>query len=413
MVTASPKDTKCVISVTYSGLIKLISACVVGTMLVAGLWPFHPPLNQVRWLREGNGLEFSQDSAIRSAESFHSVSGYGSESLEIWLVPSSSLDTNTILSFDNSKHAGHSFFFRQYKDELIAVLPYVDNSGGTRMRELAVGSAATGEKSVFVTITIGEHDVTVYLDGVFKARFEKPTTSVDNLTGRLVVGDEAAGRGSWRGKVLGLAMYRRLLSPEQVMEHYTGWTTGGQPAISGGESPFALYTFDEGRGEVAHNKVFSASNLIIPSRYFALHPIFLASVADDYQLTWEYWQDVVVNVIGFVPLGICFFILWSEVWTFSYPILWTILTGFLVSFTIEGLQVFLPTRHSSTTDLITNTVGTAIGVLICRFSLAQRALSRVRERFEISRGSGPRTVLGQEHASLALMRPSEGEKISA
>jgi VanZ family protein len=413
MVTASLKESKYVRSVAYDRLIKLICFCIVGTMLVAGLWPFHSPLNRARWLRDGNGLEFSQNSAIRSAESFHNVGGHSGESLEIWLEPSSSLDTNTILSFDNSKHAARSFFLRQYKDELIAVIPYVDDMGAARMRELAVVRAATGKTSMFVTITIGERDVTFYLNGVLKARFEKAATSVDNLTGRLVVGDEPAGRGSWQGKVLGLAMYRSLLSPEEVMAHYTGWTTRGQPTISGDESPFALYTFDEGSGQVVHNKVISASNLIIPRRYFALHPIFLASVADDYHPLWGYWQDVLVNVTGFIPLGICFFILWSEVWAVSSPILWTMLTGFLLSFTIEGLQVFLPTRHSSTTDLITNTVGTAIGILICHISLAQRVLSWLREGFEIGREPGQRVVRSHETASPALMRPSESEKISA
>jgi len=79
----------------------------------------------------------------------------------------------------------------------------------------------------------------------------------------------------------------------------------------------------------------------------------------------EYWRAVLKNIVGFVPLGFCFY-LYLSARQDKWAILLTIVVGAIVSLMIEILQAFLPTRDSGMTDVITNTLGTGIGVLLYR-----------------------------------------------
>jgi glycopeptide antibiotics resistance protein len=72
-------------------------------------------------------------------------------------------------------------------------------------------------------------------------------------------------------------------------------------------------------------------------------------------------SENILNVLIFVPLGIYVIILF-EGWTFGKKLLFF----FLISLLIEGLQYVLGIGAFDVTDLITNTLGGVIGLLIFR-----------------------------------------------
>jgi hypothetical protein len=215
----------------------------------------------------------------------------------------------------------------------------------------------------------------VYLDGVPAGSFPIYGTSANNFTGRLVLANSPVANNSWSGQIRGLAIYGRQLTPAQIVEHYESWTRNQRPALAEEEVPVALYAFHEHGGDRAHNQWNSATDLVIPPRYFVLHPGFLKSPWREYQPGWDYWEDVGVNVAGFIPLGFCVVAYLAAVRGNKRPATAAILVGLATSLTIELLQALLPTRESGMTDLMTNTLGTAIGVGLYRWPFTQRMLS--------------------------------------
>jgi VanZ family protein len=373
-----------------------ICIAIVSILLVAGLAPFHAPKNQVAWLKGQNGLQFKRHSSIVSAASFPAKAGdenFG-ETLELLLRPSSLLSTNTILAFDAPSGAGVGFVVRQYKNALVVRQPYIDGQGVRQVTWPTAMDVFSDDSPLFVTIALGKHEMSIYLNGALREAFETKGNSVSNLSGRLVMGNSTDGSDSWTGQVLGLAMYHTQLTSEQVAEHYTDWTNNHEPAADRDEMFFALYLFNESRGKVVHNLVDATNNLIIPNSYFLLHPRLFSSIKRDYKPTWQYWEDVSVNVAAFVPLGFFVSAYFSEVYKIRFTLVLTIVLGFLVSFTIESLQFFLPTRSSGSTDLITNTLGTAIGIALHRSPFSPVLLSLGRKpitMMKASTKSGPET----------------------
>jgi hypothetical protein len=141
------------------------------------------------------------------------------------------------------------------------------------------------------------------------------------------------------------------------------WTSRNRKDLLSGEGMVALYLFAEGAGSQVRNEVDPQTSLLIPERFFVLREQFLERPWDEFRQDWNYWKNVGINVVGFIPLGFFFAPYFRYMRKIKRATLWAIALGFLVSLTIELLQAFLPTRDSGMTDLITNTLGTALGVM--------------------------------------------------
>ncbi len=325
-------------------------------ILVAGLWPFHAPKNTVNWLNNKNGLHLGDYGTLFSSGTFapsHSDDD-SSCSLELWMEPGLVPDNNTLLAFYTPENT-FGLSLHQSGAELLL------QKGSPKDEHFVVDNVFREKTPVFLTITSGAQKTAVFANGVLLYQSQRFLISSSDLTGQLIISNSPLVNDTWIGELRGLAIYYRQLTPTQVLHHYETWVNKGRPHLVDTEGTAALYLFDEHAGNVIHNQVSSGVDLYIPERFAVLHQIMLEPFSKEY---WDSWKNVALNIIGFVPLGFFFCAYFVSVLRIHRGPAITIILGFLVSLSIEILQAYLPTRDSGTNDLITNTLGTCIGVVL-------------------------------------------------
>ncbi|MGH9453312.1 MAG: LamG-like jellyroll fold domain-containing protein, partial [Terriglobia bacterium] len=312
----------------------VLSVCVLCGILVAGLWPFHSPKNEVTWLGNDNGLLFGDYGTILSSSAFKMGASQdpASCSLEIWLQPGLTYDTNTFLAFYTPGNP-LQFSLHQSNPDLELQRDSRSQQHQTRIARLYIDHVFRQGKPVFITITSDAQETRVYIGGALVRKSRQFKFSAQNLTGELVVGNSPVENDSWSGELRGLAIDYQELKPPEVFEHYHTWTTEGRPQIAENERNIALYLFNEQRGNIIRNHVSSGPDLYIPERYTVLNQIFLHPIWKEFSLSWGYWKNVLINIGGFIPLGFVFCAFFSAVSRIKRPSLLTILLGFTVSLT--------------------------------------------------------------------------------
>ncbi len=368
-----------VTKVVWDRVLAVTCAAILCSILLVGLWPLTPyPKNKVAWLENENGLRFGHYGTILSADAFKptDVEGGAPCSLEIWSKPGLINDSNTMLAFYSPEQLV-SFSMHQSTDDLLFQRQNRNWQGRVSDVHIYVDDVLRQGTATFITLTASAQGTAIYVDGALAKSSLHFGLSSRDFAGQLVVGTSPVDNQSWSGDLLGLAIYDRMLTSTEVLEHFNSWTKNGRPAISEKEGATALYLFDERARSVIHNQVRSAPDLYIPDHYLIVRQTLLEVPWKEYHPGWGYYKDVLINIVGFIPLGFVFCAYFSSVMHLKRTQLITILLGFTVSLTIEVLQGFIPIRASGMTDVITNTLGTTIGAMVFRWKITQTIFSRV------------------------------------
>ncbi len=216
--------------------LRIICAFVLVGILVAGLWPFHSPRNEVRWLHHGSGLFFGRYGSIVSAGGLKAdpLRRDGSCALEIWLQPRRVHSSGTILAFYRPESQIVPFALRQSLGDLVLQRASRDQSQRAKKAKAYVDDVFSRQKPVLITISSSQAGTTVYADGAFVKRIATLALSSQDLTGRLIVGNSPVTTDDWSGQLSGLAIYDRGLTAEEVAQHFASWTKGENQEIAKG-----------------------------------------------------------------------------------------------------------------------------------------------------------------------------------
>jgi hypothetical protein len=353
---------------------------------MVGLWPFSFGIeNAVRRLTQKSGVEFYNlgivftHSQSKSTGFNHSSEQFDALSIEIWFEPAKEPDKRGLIFFSfNDTEFSPQIVLEQWKSSLI--IRTRDKGGIYEKQNMTIRSQNTmlkGEKRL-LTITSGPAGTAIYLDGKRAGLFPKYRLLDRDKSfsiASLVLGNDPTGKRPWNGKIFGLSFYDQELSEKAVFQSYQRWIQGEYSKLSRQKGIIAFYPMDEPDGPWIYNRSADRLHLWIPERFQVPKQIIL-------NLPWadngfKKFKDIAVNVLGFIPFGFLGLAFFSSIrmssGSFARSFFFVVFAGCFLSLVIELLQVYLPSRYSSSTDLICNIFGTAVGASL--YYLTTRKLS--------------------------------------
>jgi VanZ family protein len=343
------------------------------------LWPldfiFLKP-NRVNYIENSGGIEFSGTGQVISRstpEDFFNrmISGSGL-SVEVWLSPQNILQIGParIISYSLNPYL-RNFTLAQSRDKLVMRLRTTETDLNGIFPHIEVDNVFNSSKTRHIIVTYDYSEQNAYIDGKLRVNKKLPGGRFSNWnpTYYLSIGNEVTGDRPWLGKLFSLAIYNRPLNEKEIAKNYrAGWfvkdnTDEMDQRVSNGL--VALYEFRNKNGK------------IIPNSSKIDNPLDLHIS----RLIWNYdWSDLklphlslfkdlkfdleaMLHIIAFLPIGLLGYHVINERLNSSITALGLVfILGTLIAFSIETLQHFLTTRHSSLIDFFCHILGLILGV---------------------------------------------------
>lgn len=349
----------------------LLLAAVMLAMLFAGLNPrAYRFSNQATWLESGTGITFSPY-ATAFTEPFLTqelARRFANDGFSLELALSGLANPQRKFALITHLYAGEDqaqLVLGQWKNVLI-MMNGDDYENRFQTSRIGMRLPDDIEGDHIVTITSGKGGTRMYLDGTMRTSQPdlKLSMPASPGNGRLIVGNSVHGTRPWHGTIHGLALYPETLDEQTLQRHHQQWRKTGHFSFAQSETPFTLYTFDEQEGATAHDRSVHHNHLLLPKRDVIVKKQFLQAQLHKVRIRWSFLVDVGLNLLGFIPFGLLLSSILHQLGIRGRQRLVMVTTAaVLFSFSIEWVQVWLPSRTSSSLDLVLNGLGGTLGAL--------------------------------------------------
>jgi VanZ family protein len=218
-------------------------------------------------------------------------------------------------------------------------LPNAFDRGAARTISLFMDSQATAIR------VSGQQDIDKRNASVWPALSERACM--------LVVGCGSNGKNCWNG-ILRSAAIGRMRAGITMARFINSADTTTRRADT-----LHWYRFSEASDGIIKDAKKTGPDILVPRLFWFPKKEVLVSPLNDFRNEAFYWIDVIINLVGFLPMGIAGFLFFRLGLGISprSSLLAAITTALLVSVGIELTQVYIPTRTSQFSDVALNVLG--------------------------------------------------------
>lgn len=301
------------IRILWAIVIVTLNVMILSGILFAGLWPFNflqvngceVDVTTRTLVFEKTGIAYRKLDISAGQSLFNDCPFSLAFNVQPFNFP---VHCATILAFYNRE--GKILTVNQWKTKLIV-------QSGTK--RVVFGKVMKEKSPVSVMMTIADSVLTVTCNGITRSALIDCSDMKNRMVQYMVFGNNASLHSSWKGVLT----------------------------------------------SIRFNKCNDSFNLIqVPRHLVPLKAKMLTPPWNDVRMERRYAVDLVANLIGFIPLGLSLCFLLNIVFSIHNYRYMVIMTSFLISLFIETAQAYLITRTSQMSDLLLNSWGGVLGLVM-------------------------------------------------
>ncbi len=349
-----------------------VTLLTIGAILIILFFGLHPKTlshaNGVTWSPHEKSLRF-EPPGIAFVDDLH---------LEKQLSPSTGLTLHLSYAVADVKKTGFRPLFMLHNGSdhnqlslwhwgaALIVMNGDDYSYEKKEPRISLKDAARPGERVEFTLTSNTSGTYLYKNGIEVAKNHALVLTLPSgeEKTRLVLGNSIYGRHGWKGELYSIVLYNKQLPPKELL-HLVNHPIDTPHLFMGAKDALLLYTFKHLDDRYIRDESGNNHALYIPPKPLVIKKTLLAFPGYYSINTHAFYLDIILNLLGFIPLGAIVYI-WLYRTDFSLRAMGpsTLIFCFLLSLFIEISQAWLPARSSSLLDIILNTSGGLIGILV-------------------------------------------------